>query len=192
MGNTIIIGGPSIGFPSIGGLNFGGGLGSGSSLGSGLGIGSGLSSIFGGGLGGNIPGLQGTMFKLGFDALTGNLGGLIQDIGDLGSLLSSLAGNNNASQTQPLPNFGLGDSSNQGNPLSNNGNSSNTSGSSCCNGDNQTSQEDRINDLLKKMLQMFGPLLQMFGQLLSLMLNSSGNSRLLQSSLSNSQFSSFI
>src|SRR5262245_62315589 len=88
MGNTIIIGGPSIGFPSIGGLGFGGGFGSGASSTSGLGLGSGLGSIFGGGLGGNIPGLQGTMFKLGFDALTGNLGGIIQDIGELGNLLS--------------------------------------------------------------------------------------------------------
>src|SRR5262249_31117961 len=108
-----------------------------------------------------------------------------------GNLLSHFAGNNsNASQAQPLPGFGSGDTGGIGNPLTNpNGSSSSCSG---CNGDNQTSQEERINDLLKKVIQMFGPLLQMVGQLLSLMLNSSGNSRLLQSSLSNSQFSSFI
>jgi hypothetical protein len=189
MGNTIIIGGPSIGFPSLGGLNFGGGSDSGSSLTSGLGFGSGLGSIFGGGLGGNIPGLQGTMFKLGFDALTGNLGGIMQDIADLGNLLSNFAGkNNNASQVQPLPVFGSGD--NSGSPFTNTSNGN----SSCCGGDNQnqTSQDQRTNDLLKQVMQMFGSMLQMFSQLLGLMLNSSGNNRQLQNSLSVTNFSSFI
>src|SRR5216117_2539332 len=101
MGNTINIGAPIIGLPFLGGSNFGGGFGFGGNLLPGIGGSGGFGSMFSGGTGG-IPGLQGTMFKLGFDALTGNMQGLFQDIADLGNLLSNFAGGN-ASSTQPLP-----------------------------------------------------------------------------------------
>jgi hypothetical protein len=40
-------------------------------------------------------------------------------------------------------------------------------------GGGQGSQDQRINDLLKQIMQMLGPLLQMFSQLLNLMLDNS-------------------
>src|SRR6185436_4435377 len=143
----------------------------------------GLGSMFGGGGASNIPGLQGTMFKLGFDALSGNMQGLFQDIADLGNLLANFAGGN-ASSTQPLPGqFAPGGSCGGGgggaDPTSGGSPSTGSSSGSqsCCGGED--SKEDRINDLLKQIMQMFGPLLQMFSQLLNLMLDNSGNNRIL-------------
>ena len=205
MGNTIIIGAPSIGLPFLGGSNFGGGSGFGGNLLPGIGGGSGFGgSIFGNGIGGGIPGLQGTMFKLGFDALTGNMQGLFQDIADLGNLLSNFAGGN-ASSTQPLPGqfggcgggagspSGAGSSSGAGSPSGGAGSPSGGSpltgpsgGDQSCGG-GQGSQDQRINDLLKQIMQMFGPLLQMFSQLLNLMLDNSGNNRTLTQNRSSIQ-----
>jgi hypothetical protein len=177
MGNTIIIGGPSFGFPFLGGSSFGGGLGSASNPLSGFGS----SGIFGGQCcqgSGNNQGLQGVLNRLGFDALTGNLGGVLQDIANLGRELANAAGGNqneNASQFQPLPSSF----------------SPNSGGCSQCGQGEENdldSREDRLNDLLRQMLQMFGPMLQMFSQLLGLMLDQNGGNRSLQGGLTNNFF----
>jgi hypothetical protein len=106
--------------------------------------------------------------------------GLFQDIADLGNLLSNFAGGN-ASANQPLPGqFAPTGGCGGGNPTS--GGSPSTGspeGSQSCCGGGEDSREDRINDLLKQIMQMFGPLMQMFSQLLNLMLDNSGNNRIL-------------
>jgi hypothetical protein len=182
MGNTIIIGGPSFGFPFLGASSFGGGSGFASNPLSGFGS----SGIFGGqsccGSANNIPGLQNAMTRLGLDALTGNLGGVLQGIANLGSVLSNALNGNqngngigNASSFQPLPaSF-----------------SPNSEGCQNCGSSEQNdldSREDRINQLLRRMLQMFGPMMQMFSQLLGLMLDQNGGNRSLQGGLTNNFF----
>ena len=186
MGNTIINLGPSFGFPSLG-LNLGGGLGGGSLL-SGLGLGNGLGLSGLGGGAGSIPGLQGTMFKLGFDALTGNFGGVLQDIADLGGLLSNFAGTN-ASASQPIPSQFTPTGSSGGSSGGTSPNAAQDTGGTCGCHDQGGTQEDRINEMLKKLLGMLGPMLQMFAQLLNLMLDSSGNNQTLRTSIDNSRLS---
>lgn len=188
---TIVIGGPSFGgFSGLGGLGLGGsGLGGISPFSLGGFGGSGLtgSSPFNttglGNSGSGIPGLDGTLFKLGFDAMRGDLASVIKDIADLGALLSNFAGGQNASGAPPLPsNFGGGGG---GSPAATGG------GQPCANSGcqgGQQSEEERINELMKQLLAAFGPLLQALSQLLSLMADSTGNSNSINSSLSQSRF----
>jgi hypothetical protein len=192
MGNTIMIGGPSLslgGFPSIGGLGFGNGLFGPSQTGFGGG------NLFGNaGFGNNssssIPGMDGTLFKLAHDAANGNIEGVFKGLSDLFSLLGNSMGGN-SSQIQPLPSpfdqqqgggqCGLGSPAGGGSPTGC-GNSSNNA--------QQSTEDQQTQQLLQALLSIFGPLLQAFGALLSLMGDSNSNNSLFGSSFGNSQYGS--
>jgi hypothetical protein len=190
MGNTIMIGGPSLnlgGFPSMGGLGFNNGLFGPSQTGFGGGnlfgnAGFGNNSLS------NIPGMDGTLFKLAHDAANGNIQGVFKGLSDLFSLLGNSMGGN-ASQIQPLPSpfdqQGGGGQCGLGSP---GGGGSPTGGAN--NNAQPTTEDQQTQQLLQALLSIFGPLLQAFGALLSLMGDSNSNNSLFGSSFGNSQFGS--